>query len=180
MELLPTSRNVSLRVRLQCDLAAVRPMTAQVRSFLEEQQATAEEIQSAELAIVEASNNAIKYVTGSGESKEIDVEVVSGSDQLEVRIRDNTPGFEWPERIQLPDGASENGRGLYLIYSLMDRVSYFRGKGQNFLVMTKNRNGRQHETMGYAEAERRLSEIETIIRDMAEELSFCYESLSAI
>ena len=180
MELLPTSRNVSLRVRLQCHLAAVRPMTAQVRSFLEEQQATAEEIQSAELAIVEASNNAIKYVTGSGESKEIDVEVVSGSDQLEVRIRDNTRGFEWPERIQLPDGTSESGRGLYLINSLMDRVSYFRGKGQNFLVMTKNRNGRQHETMGNAEAERRLSESETIIRDMAEELSFCYESLSAI
>src|SRR5688572_31554203 len=57
----PASRNTSLRVKLGCDLAAVRPMTAMIRTFLEEQNATAEETQSAELAIVEGANNAIKY-----------------------------------------------------------------------------------------------------------------------
>lgn len=180
VEVVPASRNVSLHVRLGCDLAAVRPMTALVRTFLVEQHATLEEIQSAELAIVEASNNAIKYATREGQQKDIDVEVISGADQLEVRIRDNTPGFDWPEKVMLPDREAENGRGLFLIHSLMDRVNYFRGRGQNFLVMAKKRNGNRRGAIGNAEAERRLTESETIIRDMAEELSFCYESLSAI
>lgn len=180
MEVIPASRNISLRVRLGCDLAAVRPMTAMVRAFLQEQHASPEEIQSAELAVVEASNNAIKYVTGEGKQQEIDVEVVLGAEQLEVRIRDNTPGFDWPENIALPDGDAENGRGLFLIHSLMDRVNYFRGRGQNFLVMSKRRNGATKGAMHTSETERRLNDSETIIRDMAEELSFCYESLSAI
>src|SRR5688500_9809930 len=104
VEVIPASRNVSLRVRLGCDLAAVRPMTAMVRAFLQEQHATPEEIQAAELAMVEASNNAIKYVTGEGRGQEIDVEVLLGTEQLEVRIRDNTCGFDWPENVALPDG----------------------------------------------------------------------------
>ena len=67
----PASRNTSLRVKLECDLAAVRPMTAMIRSFLEEQNATTEEIQTAELAIVEASHNAIKYAAAEDKVKVI-------------------------------------------------------------------------------------------------------------
>lgn len=180
--MLPATRNVGLRLRLNCDLAAVRPMTAMVRSFLQEQHATPEEIQSAELALVEASNNAIKYADPAGREKTINVEVVAGADQLEVRVQDNTAGFDWPQRVTLPKGDAENGRGLFLIHSMMDRVNYFRGRGQNFLVMTKRRNGsvKMAAAAGASEAQRRLNESETIIRDMAEELSFCYESLSAI
>jgi len=180
VEIIPASKNVSLRIRLGCDLSAVRPMTALIRAFLEEQHATPEEIQSAELAIVEAANNAIKYVSGESRDKEIDVEVLFGREQLELRIRDNTAGFEWPDQVQLPDGDAENGRGLFLIHSLMDRVNYYRGRGQNFLVMAKRRNSAVNAPSAKSETQRRLSDSETIIRDMAEELSFCYESLSAI
>ena len=180
VEIIPASKNVSLRIRLGCDLSAVRPMTALIRAFLEEQHATPEEIQSAELAMVEAANNAIKYVSGESRDKEIDVEVLFGREQLELRIRDNTAGFEWPDQVQLPDGDAENGRGLFLIHSLMDRVNYYRGRGQNFLVMAKRRNSAVNAPSAKSETQRRLSDSETIIRDMAEELSFCYESLSAI
>ena len=175
----PASRNTSLRVKLGCDLTAVRPMTAMIRTFLEEQNATTEEIQSAELAIVEASNNAIKYAAAEDKCKEIEVEVGFSAEQLEVRIRDNTAGFEWPQEVQLPDGDAETGRGLFLIHSLMDRVNYYRGRGGNILVMSRHRNGSTVDQPN-SDAQRRLNDSETIIRDMAEELSFCYESLSAI
>lgn len=155
-------------------------MTAVVRTFLKEQHASQEEIQAAELAIVEASNNAIKYVNGEGHGKEIEIEVGLGVDRLEVRVSDNTAGFEWPEKIELPTGDAENGRGLFLIHSLMDRVNYFRGRGQNFLVMIRNRSTGSNAQLGATETQQRLNDSETIIRDMAEELSFCYESLSAI
>lgn len=181
VEIIPAiNRAVTLRVALDCDLAAVRPMTSVVKGFLEEQQATAEEIHAAELAVVEASNNAIKYVNSNGKGKEIEIEVALGAERMELRVRDNTPGFEWPERIELPDGLSESGRGLFLIRSLMDRVNYYRGRGENFLVMSRRRPARSKSAIGSIEAQRRLTDSETIIRDMAEELSFCYESLSAI
>lgn len=156
-------------------------MTAVIRTFLEEQHATLDEIHAVELALVEASNNAIQYVRAEARDKEIDVEVVLGSEQLEVRIKDHTAGFELPEHQTLPGPDAESGRGLYLIRSLMDRVSYFRGREQNCLVMSRQRNGVPHmEHAGVAESQHRLDESEKVIRDMAEELSFCYESLSAI
>ena len=181
VESIPVSRNISLRVRMKSELDSVRPMTRLIRTFLEEQGATAEETQAAELSIVEASNNAIQYVSNEGLDKDIDVEVVFGADQLEVRVRDNTPGFELPAAVDLPAEISESGRGLFLIHSLMDRVNYFRGRGENCLVMSRRRKDpRPYISPAMAETERRLNESERVVRDMAEELSFCYESLSAI
>ena len=156
-------------------------MSTAIREFLRAHGASAEEIQAAELAIAEACNNAIKYVSGEGREKDIEVEVLCGTEQLELRVNDNTRGFEWPEAIDLPEFDQENGRGLYLIHSLMDRVQYYRGRGANCLVMRRKRNGTARlPQRELSETERRLEESERIIRDMAEELSFCYESLSAI
>jgi serine phosphatase RsbU (regulator of sigma subunit)/anti-sigma regulatory factor (Ser/Thr protein kinase) len=156
-------------------------MTSLIRTFLQEQHATPEEVQAVELAIVEASNNAIQYARTDAREQEIDVEVVLGKEHLEARVKDHTPGFDLPEQQHLPDPHAESGRGLFLIHSLMDRVNYFRGRGQNCLVMSRHRNGAHPmEQATTTESERRLKESEKIIRDMAEELSFCYESLSAI
>jgi serine phosphatase RsbU (regulator of sigma subunit) len=67
----------------------------------------------------------------------------------------------------------------------MDRVIYFRGQNANCLVMRKLRNPLTSQPLAAIavpidEAQRRLNESEQVVRDMAEELSFCYESLSAI
>lgn len=179
-ESIPSARRPTLRVALQCDLNAVRPMNAVIRGFLQEQGASKEELQAAELAIAEACNNAIKYVPGPNREKPIDVEVQCSQERMEVRINDHTNGFEWPEQVALPDFTAETGRGLYLISSVMDRVNYYRGKGENWLVMSRHRNGHAQSVQTVPETERRLANSEGIIRDMAEELSFCYESLSAI
>ena len=77
-------------------------MTSVIRAFLQEQHATPDEIQAVELAIVEASNNAIQYVRTEARDKEIDIEVVFGAERLEVRIKDHTAGFELPEHQTLP------------------------------------------------------------------------------
>src|SRR5436305_4515297 len=67
----------------------------------------------------------------------------------------------------------------------MDRANYFRGGTSNCLVMRKLRSplaarSTSTATISLEEAQRRLGESEKVISDMAEELSFCYESLSAI
>ena len=181
-ESIPTSRATSFRLLLAPDLAEVRPMASVVHDFLEEQGATPDEISACELALSEACNNAIQYASPEGAGKHIQVEVLCAAEQIELRVMDCTAGFDWPAQVQLPDSTAETGRGLYLISSLMDRVNYFRGRGQNWLVMRRKRplQTALPQRLRQGETERRLVESEQVVRDMAEELSFCYESLSAI
>src|SRR5688572_15189402 len=118
VETLPATRSVALRLELDCDLVAVRPMTLVVRDFLREQGATPNELQAVELSLAEACNNAIKYVSGPGEGKKIPIQVACGPEQIELRVNDKTQGFEWPEQVTLPDCTAESGRGLFLMTSL--------------------------------------------------------------
>src|SRR5262249_23963674 len=124
-ETLRVSRNVTLRLALDCDFQAVRPMTLAVADFLRDQGATPEETHASELSLAEACNNAIKYVSSHGRTEKIPVEVICSPDQIELHVNDNTNGFDWPEQVSLPDAGAERGRGLYLIHSLMDRVNYY-------------------------------------------------------
>jgi serine phosphatase RsbU (regulator of sigma subunit)/anti-sigma regulatory factor (Ser/Thr protein kinase) len=168
---------------LACALDEVRPAVGQVCAFMEFHEFKVEEVRACELAMVEGANNAIKYAGHNLESIRIDA--LADAEAIEIRIHDHTPGFSWPKTIALPEPDQENGRGLFLISSLMDHVCYYRGEVSNCLVMLKKRT--PHATKMVAREvesddahERRLSESEHVVRDMAEELSFCYESLSAI
>jgi anti-sigma regulatory factor (Ser/Thr protein kinase) len=70
------------------------------------------------------------------------MEVLCDVNEVELRITDHTPGFEWPEKPALPDTQSESGRGLYLIRALMDHAHYLRSPGENVLVLRKSRRQR--------------------------------------
>jgi serine phosphatase RsbU (regulator of sigma subunit)/anti-sigma regulatory factor (Ser/Thr protein kinase) len=181
----PVSRPAALRLLVPCDLAQVRPSTGPASAFLHEHGASEDEVRACELALVEACNNAVKYAIPPSRAEAILVDVLCSENQVELRVNDNTAGFDWPREIALPDPEQENGRGLFLIHSLMDRVIYFRGQNANCLVMRKLRNPLTSQPLAAIavpidEAQRRLNESEQVVRDMAEELSFCYESLSAI
>jgi serine phosphatase RsbU (regulator of sigma subunit)/anti-sigma regulatory factor (Ser/Thr protein kinase) len=177
-----SSRGVALRLSLACDLTEVRPAVLAVRGFLAENGLAAPELTACELALAEGCNNAINYARGVAQP--IEIEVTCSSAKVELRVNDHTPGFDWPGRVELPEPESERGRGLYLIQSLMDGADYYRGAGRNSLWMRKNRaapTGRGAlPTTNLEDLSRRLVESEQIISDMAEELSSCYESLSAI
>ncbi|PYK59548.1 MAG: hypothetical protein DME21_12920, partial [Verrucomicrobia bacterium] len=179
-----SSRGVALRLSLACDLTEVRPAILAVRGFLTEQGLAEKDLTKCELALAEACNNAINHAADGAKSKAIEIEVICNAAKVELRVNDHTPGFDWPQRVQLPDSESERGRGLYLIQSLMDSSEYFRGAGENSLQMCKNRPSQTGSVIlppaNPEELNRRLAESEQIISDMAEELSSCYESLSAI
>lgn len=180
---LPISRPAVLRVSMECDLSKVRQASAQMKLFLADQGFARADVDACELAVVEACNNAIKYAGTEAKTMDVVLEVVCGREDLEIRVNDHTPGFEMPKEIALPDFEKESGRGLFLIDSLMDDLKYLRGQGENCLVMRRRRATEadsQVVQLSAEDATRRLSESEQVIRDMAEELSSCYESLSAI
>jgi serine phosphatase RsbU (regulator of sigma subunit)/anti-sigma regulatory factor (Ser/Thr protein kinase) len=183
LQAIPISRPATLRVRLECDFSKVRQASAHMKLFLADQGFSRGELDRCELAVVEACNNAIKYAGAEGRCLEVGLEVICSKSDLEIRVTDHTGGFELPKKIELPDFEKESGRGLYLIDSLMDEVTYLRGRGENCLVMRLKRDltpDLMTSALSAEEAMRRLGETEQVIRDMAEELSSCYESLSAI
>lgn len=147
-----------------------------------EQSWDADDLTSFELALVEACNNAVKYADEAGRKRPVLLEAISEADHVEFRVHDRTPGFDWPLKITLPEPESESGRGLYLIHSLMDQAGYFRGRGENILIMRKNRQS--GVLPGYAESleaqTRQTAKNDAVIHELLEELSSCYESLSAI
>ena len=167
----------TLRLSPRCDAAEVREAAQQVHRFLKDQGFTEDELMSFDLALVEAGNNAVRYADEAGQKQPILIEAVCEEKQVEFRVHDHTQGFEWPKKIELPPPESERGRGIYLIHKLMDWVGYFRGPGENILIMRK---ARPASTLIRAERSTTPAEDERAMSDMVEELSSCYECLSAI
>jgi anti-sigma regulatory factor (Ser/Thr protein kinase) len=131
-----------LRLTLSCELALVRQTAEAARKFLGEQQCAAGHLIDCELALVEACNNAVEHCNGGTQNLPILVEILCDAQQTELRVTDHTPGFEWPAQTALPDAGSESGRGLFLITAVMDYAGYFRGRGENILVMRKRSGGK--------------------------------------
>jgi serine phosphatase RsbU (regulator of sigma subunit)/anti-sigma regulatory factor (Ser/Thr protein kinase) len=176
--------SLGLRLTLPCRLEEVRHVAVAVSDFLREQKLLPAEVSACQLAIVEACNNAVQHATPEGRLKKVTIDVLCSPDSVDMRVQDHTTGFVWPPRIELPDPEQERGRGLYLIRTLMDQARYYQSSETNCLVLRKNRAsavpGAPPVRLGLDQLNHQLRESEQIIGDMAEELSFCYESLSAI
>lgn len=169
------SRPAALRFAFPCDLSQVRSASQTIHQFLVEQGCDEEILTACDLALVEACNNAIQYAPQAARARPVSVEVIRTLHQLELRVTDHTKGFEWPERIELPAPESESGRGLFLIQSLMDSVLYLRGPGENTLVLRKSLLGQSRNTRNQPHIEN-----DALISGLLEEITSCYESLSAI
>lgn len=183
----PLQTNVghSLDVAFRCEYSEVRLALEAVTSFLRQHRLTEEEIMGCELALAEGCNNAVRYTDDTGRKESVRVRLLCTDARVTFWVHDHTPGFEWPAEVALPDGDSESGRGLFLMTSLMEEVHYFRGRHENILYLVRTRGAPAGSELinrveSPDELRRRIAENDQIISDMAEELSFCYESLAAI
>lgn len=175
-----STRPAAFKVTLACDAGEVQAAAQSVRAFLATQGWGEKELMSFVLALVEACTNAIKHAGETARARPILVEAFSEPHQAEFRVHDHTPGFDWPADIELPAPHSENGRGLYLIKCVMDHAAYFRGRDENILLMRKSRPAAvATEPIGPV-ITADFADNEQVINDLVEELSSCYESLSAI
>lgn len=172
------------RYSLPCDIAEVPTARRAARRFLAAQGLHEEELAACELALAEACNNAIQNVRDGGSSHPVEITILCSSSKVEMCVSDHTSGFDWPDQIDLPDLQSERGRGLFFIQSFMDTASYFRGKDENSLIMRKMRCHQEHRqnsaSASLHEVQQRLEETQHALSDMARELCFRTESLSAI
>lgn len=128
------------RVEFACNVAAGREAARTLRQFLETCGLPEELLFACELALTEACNNAVHHAGDRGRALPAIAEVTLTNSHVDMAVTDHTDGFEWPGRLTLPDPEIPKGRGLFLIQSIMDEVSYERGQGENVLWMRKQRS----------------------------------------
>ena len=79
------------------------------------------------VAGTEAVNNAILHGNKSDPRKTVHVTCTLGKDELVFRVKDQGKGFkpeEVPNPLEEKNLLKTNGRGIFLMRSLMDKVSY--------------------------------------------------------
>jgi serine/threonine-protein kinase RsbW len=90
------------------------------------------------LVLTEAMANAIKYASAEDSEKLVHILINISEDDLMIKVFDKGQGFDI-NSIPNPDfeKLEDRGRGIYLIRTLMDSVSYKKVKNGNVLEMTK-------------------------------------------
>lgn len=133
---LPQQQFDGFRLDFPATLDDAREAVRSVIQWLVDQKVSMEECQQWELVLAEAANNAVLYATPEQALQPVRIEASLTCEEIEVRITDHTSGFDWPEHVELPeDDESEHGRGLFIISTLTDHVSYLRSQRENVLCL---------------------------------------------
>ncbi len=92
------------------------------------------------VSAMEAVNNAILHGNKLNPEKIVDIEISFKSDQLNITVTDEGPGFH-PETVPdptTPDNIEAlNGRGIYLMSHLADKIEYSE-RGNSVTMTFKN------------------------------------------
>ena len=93
------------------------------------------------IAVTEAVGNAIVHGNKQDPGKSVSIEMKFNDRQIEVTVRDEGSGFD-PKSIKnplLPENLlRENGRGIFILSELMDKVDYqFTGQGTVLRMVMK-------------------------------------------
>lgn len=169
-------------------LTAVREAAVNARTFLKRQGLTEDELNAWELVLTEAANNVVLHMPPERAAEggwNLNLFVTSG--QVTATLTDHSPGFDWPDKVELPDIESESGRGLFIIKEMTDSRHYLRGPQENVLTLVRTRqltgriaSGPEEKGDGDGFTAEQKQELEATLDHMTEELGAAYESLSAI
>lgn len=181
----PTTRDqvleqgIGFSVSIPCDTGQVKHATLALREFLTAQGVNHEDTAALEMAVTEALNNATLHSNASQAAQPLGLEAVLTPGRAQLQIADHTSGFELPQEFALPADDQIHGRGLFMMRSAVDEWDYLRGSNGNRLVLVRNIKKLTPPPSDAAPSSE-LAAAEATLESMTEELSSCYESLSAI
>ena len=90
------------------------------------------------LVLTEAMANAIQHAANLEKSTELHVTIRVKNRRLTIKVYDQGQGFSLCDLPEPPPSClAEHGRGIFIIRSLMDRVSYRKYDGGHVLEMEK-------------------------------------------
>lgn len=89
------------------------------------------------LVLTEAMANAIHHANEGDPNKEVHIEISIIDKRLIIRIFDFGQGFDVKQYSEPKQPLDEHGRGVYLIHTIMDEISYQPTKEGHVLEMSK-------------------------------------------
>lgn len=134
------SANGPLRFTIDSVYPQVTEVQARIIERIVQQGYPEKPLFSIKLALEEAIINAIKHGNKNDPTKKVHVEAIVGADKTEISVEDEGPGFD---RASVPDPTAEenlckcSGRGILLIESYMDSVSYSKN-GRRLTMVKRN------------------------------------------
>ena len=90
------------------------------------------------LVLTEAMANAIQHANIGDPTKEVHIEISIIDQRLIIRVYDFGIGFDVKKYIEPRHPLDEHGRGIYLIHTIMDDISYRHTESGHVLEMVKN------------------------------------------
>jgi len=93
------------------------------------------------MVLTEAMANAIIHANADDPSKEVHVKIHIREQELCIHVYDQGQGFDLstpPKCKENSNKLDEHGRGIFIIHSLMDKVSYAPCSNGHVLEMIKN------------------------------------------
>jgi serine/threonine-protein kinase RsbW len=93
------------------------------------------------IAVTEAVNNAIKHGNKNDVSKQVQIRVSDAESVFSIEVKDQGLGFDFnnlPDPTAPENLEKENGRGIFLMKSLADKVE-FENEGRD-VIMTFSKN----------------------------------------
>jgi serine/threonine-protein kinase RsbW len=135
---------IELRQSFPSQIAAISPFVNQLMQFILRFRTADGSEADIEMALQEALANSVVHGNGENPSKHVYVECRCYMDgEVLVTVRDEGPGFD-SENVPDPTTPGRrsftHGRGIYLMRTLMDEVSF--EDGGSIVRMRKNSNSR--------------------------------------
>lgn len=162
------------RCRLPAMVEWVRPAVDRMLADLHFRGMADAVLKDVELATIEALNNAVIHGCQENGQVFVDLEWMWERNLLMIRVFD--PGEFLPppgRRLDPPAEHQENGRGLYLMAKLMEKVEH-RVENTGHVVILS------HTVQTPISHGLRPIELEPVLRRMTEELSECYEITASL
>ena len=135
---------VSNSIEIASILSAVEDICLKIVSELQAENFNKDDIFAVHLALEEAITNAVKHGNKMDPDKKVKIQYKITSDKVEISITDQGDGFK-PDQVPDPR-VGENlykfeGRGLLLIQSFMNQVTFNKSGNCLNMVRFKDRTG---------------------------------------
>lgn len=120
-------QSISESIKILSSVKNIRKVSSRIVNLLQDRGVTKDCIFDIRLCIEEATLNAIEHGNKMNESLSVDVTFSIDDEKIEVSVTDEGAGFS---HKKLPDPTKDNnilrshGRGVFLVYKLMDKVEY--------------------------------------------------------
>jgi serine/threonine-protein kinase RsbW len=128
------------RIKIESSLISLRIVEKTIDEVTNEIGITEDNYGKVLVSTLEAVNNAIMHGNNLNPGKFVKIEISYNNKELKIKITDEGPGFK-PEEIPdptIPENIeSINGRGVFLMSKLADRIKY--SKRGNAVTMTFNK-----------------------------------------